>query len=330
MKQKKKPKVLVVEPIHPHWLKTLKKKCQVVGTKGFTDDDLIAASRDVDGIIIRTKGRIAENLIAAASKLKVVGRHGVGIDHLDISAATKAGVWMCNTPAGSLTAVAEQTCMMMLSLAKLAMRCDRAVREGEFGFRSRSELLQLEGRTLGILGLGRIGGRVAEICHTGFRMNVIYTDLIKYRTKEKRLKARKVSLEQLLKRSDVLSVHVPLTELTLGMIGAKEMAKMKKGSSLLNLARGKIVDNGALAKALKRGRPGAAGLDVFNPEPLPKSHPLAKCENAIFSPHNGAQTAEARYNYGKIVLDVLRALEGKKPENALNNPNSPRARRKSL
>jgi len=184
---------------------------------------------------------------------------------------------------------------------------------GDYQMRSRFQSLQLEGKTLGILGLGRIGGTVAAIGRFGFGMKVLYTDLIKYRAKERRLKARKVSLGTLLAKSDILCIHVPLTKLTRGMIGARELARMRPGSLLINTARGAIVDARALAEALQAGRLAGAGVDVFDPEVPPPDHPLLKCDNAILSPHNAAQTPEARLNYAAVVLDLLRVLDGKKP-----------------
>ena len=141
----------------------------------------------------------------------------------------------------------------------------------------------------------------------------LYTDLIKYRRKERRLGARKVSLRRLLATSDVFSIHVPLTELTRGMIGAKELALMKPRSLLINCARGAVLDTRAVARALRAGRLGGAGMDVFDPEVPPPHHPIFKCRGAILSPHNAAQTPEARLNYAAVVLDLLRVLDGKNP-----------------
>lgn len=320
---KAKPTVLLVESIHAKYLDLLMRRTRVVRPQGFTEADIAEAARDADAILIRTKGCVTAKVIAAAPKLKVIARHGVGVDHIDIPAATRASVWVVNTPAGSLTAVAEHTWMMILNLAKLGPRGDRATRARDYGFRSRYESTELRGKTLGILGLGRIGTRVAEIGRHGFGMEILYTDLIKYLAKERRLGARKVSFDALLRRSDVLSIHLPLTEKTRGIVGAIQLRRMKPSAYVINCARGAILDTVALAKALKAGKLGGAGVDVFSPEVPHASHPLLKCENAILSPHNAAQTPEARLNYAAVALDVLRVLDGRKPQWPLNTPAKP-------
>lgn len=311
---REKPSVLLVESIHPKYHKLLEKRCRVVKPVGFGEDELVESVRDVDAILIRTKGCVSDRIIAAASRLKVVARHGVGLDHIDLKAAKRRGIPVVYTPAGSLTAVAEHTWMMILTLAKRARVMDRAVRTCDYEQRSRGENYQVEGKTLGVLGLGRIGGRVAEIARTGFRMKILYTDLLRYAAKERKLQARKVSLKELLRRSDVFTIHVPLTRLTRGMIGRKEIAQMRTHAYLLNCARGAVLDTVAAAEALRAGRLGGVGVDVFDPEIPPPDHPLLSCENAILSPHNAAQTEEARLNYGAVVLDLLRVLDGKKPQ----------------
>lgn len=311
---KEKPAVLLVEKIHPKYHALLEKRCRIVKPSGFTEDELAESARDVDAILIRTKGCVSAKIIAAAPKLKVIARHGVGVDHIDIQAASARGIPVVYTPAGSLTAVAEHTWMMILALTKHTRPGDHAVRTCDYEQRSRGENFQLEGKILGVLGLGRIGGRVAEIARTGFRMKVLYTDLLRYPAKERKLGARKVPLNQLLQRCDVFTVHVPLTRLTRGMIGTPQIALLRPHAFLINCARGAILDTVAAAKALAAGKLGGVGVDVFDPEIPPADHPLLKCENAIMSPHNAAQTAEARLNYAAVVVDLLRVLDGKKPE----------------
>lgn len=322
---RKKPLVLLVEPIHAHYLKLLERRCRIVRPKGFTEREIASAARDAEAILIRTKGCVSARVIAAAPKLKVVARHGVGLDHIDLDAAARAGVWVVSTPAGSLDAVAEHTWMMILSLAKHARAGDAAMRVGDYASRARNESLQLRGKTLGVLGLGRIGGRVAEIAAQGFGMRVLYADLLKYTKKERSTGARKIPFAKLLALSDVLTVHIPLTKQTRGMLGAKELARMKSTAILVNCARGAIVDTVAVAKALQRERLGGAGIDVFDPEVPPRSHPLLKCDRALLSPHNAAQTAEARFNYAAVAEDLLRVLDGKRPRYPANRPQQKRA-----
>lgn len=308
-----KPVVLLVEKIHPTYHALLEKRCRIVKPTGFSEEELAESARAVDAILIRTKGCVSARVIAAAKRLKVIARHGVGVDHIDVAAAARRGIPVVYTPAGSLTAVAEHTWMMILSLTKHARPGDQAVRACDYEQRSRGENFQLEGKTLGVLGLGRIGSRVAEIAHAGFRMRILYTDLLKFPAKERKLKARKVSLKQLLQRSDVFTIHVPLTRLTRGLIGPQQLAWMQPHAFLINCARGAILDTVAAAHALSAGRLGGVGVDVFDPEIPPADHPLLACEHAILSPHNAAQTAEARLNYAAVVVDLLRVLDGEKP-----------------
>jgi D-3-phosphoglycerate dehydrogenase / 2-oxoglutarate reductase len=311
---KEKPIVLLVEKIHPKYHALLEKRCRIVRPIGFTENELAQSVRDVDAILIRTKGCVSAKIIAAATKLKVIARHGVGVDHIDLRAAAERGIPVVYTPAGSLTAVAEHTWMMILALAKHTRQGDQAVRTCDYEQRSRGENYQLEDKTLGVVGLGRIGGRVAEIARTGFRMNVLYTDLLRYPAKERKLEARKVPLKQLLQRSDVITIHVPLTRLTRGMIDREQIALLQPHAFLINCARGAILNTVAAAEALNAGKLGGVGVDVFDPEIPPADHPLLRCAHAILSPHNAAQTAEARLNYAAVVVDLLRVLDGKKPE----------------
>jgi phosphoglycerate dehydrogenase-like enzyme len=235
------------------------------------------------------------------------------VDHIDIAAATEAGVWVVNTPAGSRVAVAEHTWSMILALAKHTVAGDKAVRQGNFGFRDSTKSLQLEGKTLGILGLGRIGTTVAATGKFGFGMKLLYTDILRYRAKERRLGVKKVSLRSLLSRSDIVSVHTPLDESTRGMIGARELAWMKPTAFLVNCARGAIVDALAVGQALEAGQLAGAAFDVFDPEVPPPDHPLLLSHTTVLSPHSAAQTPEANLAYAAVIEDVFRVLAGKRP-----------------
>lgn len=320
--KKTKPVVLLVDSIHPRYLAKLERAARVVRPVKHDEATLaeLAASERVDAIIIRTKGCVTDKILRASPNLKIVGRHGIGVDHIDIDAATRAGVWVVNTPEGSRVAVAEHTWAMILALAKNGPRADRAVRAGDYPFRERCKSVELRGKTLGVVGLGRIGTSVAEIGARAFGMTILYADILKFPAKEKRLPATKVTLKKLLASSDVVTLHTPLDASTEGMIGAKQLSGMRATAFLINCARGAIVDGYALAAALKAGKLGGAGLDVFVPEEPPLDHPLLTCENAIFSPHSAAQTPEANLAYAEVVDDVLLVLDGKRPKYPLNNP----------
>ncbi len=308
--------VLLVEKIHPTYLKKLESKARVVRPDGFDEDSLarVVAAEKVDAIIIRTKGCVTEKILRASPNLKVVGRHGIGVDHIDVAAANKLGITVVNTPSGSRIAVTEHTWGMILALTKNSLLADRAVRAGDYDIRERLKSFQLAGKTLGVVGLGRIGSSVAEIAVRGFGLKVLYADIVAFPKLERRLGAKRVPLKSLLQKSDVVTIHTPLNKTTRGLIGAKQLGWMQPHAVLINCARGAIVDTVAVASALNAGKLGGAGIDVFDPEIPPADHPLLKCEKAIFSPHSAAQTLEANLGYAEVVDDVLGVLAGKKPK----------------
>ena len=320
MRTQTKPVVLLVENIHPRYMAMLEHGARVVRPER-SDEAAIAAcaeSEKIDAIVIRSKGGVSEKVILASPRLKIVGRHGIGVEHIDLDAATRAGVWVVNTPGASRLSVAEHTWAMILALARRILPGDRSVRQADFGFREREKALQLEGKTLGVVGLGRIGTSVAEIAVRGFGMRVLYTDIVAFPAKERRLHCKKVLLRALLSRSDVVTLHTPLDSSTRGMIGARQLGWMRPHAYLINCARGAIVECAALAAALDAGKLAGAGLDVFDTETPPNDHPLLKNDKVILSPHFAAQTPEANLGYGAVVEDVLRVLSGKRPKYPLN------------
>lgn len=318
---KTKPSVLLVEKIHPKYLKQLERRTRVVRPEKVDEAGLadLARAENVSGIVIRTKGCVSEKILRASPQLQVVARHGIGVDHIDVDAATRAGIWVVNTPGGSRVAVAEHTWSMILALAKNTIGGDAAVRRLDYAFRERQKSVELRGKTLGVIGLGRIGTTVGEIAVHGFGMKLIYTDIVKYPKKERKLKARKVPLRTLLTKADVVTVHTPLDASTRGLIGAEQLAWMKPAAFFLNCARGAIVDTTALAQALSDGKLAGAGIDVLDPEPPPADHPLLKNAKVILSPHSAAQTPEANLAYAAVVDDVFRVLAGKRPKWPVND-----------
>ncbi len=273
-----------------------------------------------DALVVRSQTRVdAELLAAAAPRLSVVGVASVGTDRIDLAAATRAGVMVVNAPTGNTIAAAEHTMALMLALLRHVPAADASVRSGEWE-RGRFTGAELRHKTLGIIGLGKIGKAVARRA-TGFEMRVIAND--PYLTEEQAAEhgARLVGLPELLLRADVITVHTPLTAQTRGLIGSSQIEAMKPGAVVLNVARGGIVDEAALAAALSEGRLAGAAVDVYSTEPMPPDHPLRAAPNTVLTPHLGASTAEAQDRVAvEMAEQLLEALAGVTPPYAVNAP----------
>jgi D-3-phosphoglycerate dehydrogenase len=267
-------------------------------------DVLLERIGDYDAIVGRSATRISAELLRRATKLRVVGRAGVGVDNVAMDVATELGIAVINAPAGNTIAVAELFFGVVLGLLRHLPRAAESMRAGRW---DRSDLLgrELKGRTLGIVGLGRIGSEVATRAHA-FGMEVIAFDPYVADARFTVLRVRRaVTLDALLEEADILTVHTPLTDETTGMIGRRELARLRPGSVVANLARGGIVEEAALAAALESGQLGGAAVDAFSAEPLAADHPLRKVPNVVLTPHIGASTAEAQRN---VAVDVCVAV----------------------
>ena len=259
---------------------------------------------EYDAIVGRSATRISDELLRRATKLKVVGRAGVGVDNIALDAATELGVAVINAPAGNTVAVAELFFGVMLSLIRQITRADVSMHDGRW---DRSDLMgtELKGKTLGIVGLGRIGSEVASRAHA-FCMEVVAYDPYIGDERFRSLRVRRAeSLDALLEDADIVTVHVPLTDETKGMIGRRELGRVRSGAIVANLARGGIVDEPALIAALQSGQLRGAAVDVFTTEPAAKDHPLRALPNVILTPHLGANTFEAQRN---VAVDVCIAV----------------------
>lgn len=310
----KKPIVLLYEPIHEKALEFLRQQAEVRIAVSLAEDDLIKTIADVDGIIIRANGKVSRRLMEAAKRLKVVARHGVGVESIDLRAAAELGIVVVNTPEANVESVAEHCLGMMIALAKRILLADKALRSGDWGARYRLIGDELFAKTLGVVGFGRIGQRVASLCRSSLAMPVLYYDVIAYPEAEARLEARRVPLEELLAKADIVSVHVPLTPETCGLIGIDALRRMKPEAFLINTSRGPVVDQTALMQALQEGWIAGAGLDVFDPEPLPSDSLLLRLDNVVITPHMAAHTDEALYKMALVVKDVLAVIKGNEPE----------------
>jgi len=282
-----------------------------------TADIFRAAIADADAVIVRLFPLTAETM-AIAPRLRVIGRHGAGLDNVDLTAATRRKIPVVYVPRTHALSVAEHAIMLMLALAKRLRRLDEAVRGGEFHARTQIRGMELDGKTLGVIGFGTIGRMVAEKCRAAFAMRVLAYD--PYLTPGLALQAELVTdLDGLLRESDVVTVHVPLTADTRTMLGRRQLALLKPTALVINTSRGEIVDEEALAGALHAGRIAGAAVDVYTTEPPPDDHPLLSAPNTVLTPHAAAHTEEALQRMAvSIANDVLAVLRGERPQHVAN------------
>jgi D-3-phosphoglycerate dehydrogenase len=287
---------------------------------------------EADALVIRTAGVIDAALMDAAPRLRVIGRHGVGCDQIDIEAATERGIQVVYTPGANTEAVAEHTLAFLVGLSKHFPQQMRALREGRYLDRTRLVGRDLKGRTLGIIGFGRIGRRVAEIAHIGVGMKVLYNDIVAAPLKvETHLGAHRVSFETLLSDSEYVTLHVPLDASTRHMIDARALARIHPGACLVNTCRGPVVDESAVAEALDRGQLAGYAADVFEREPPPPDHPLIGRDDCLLTPHSAAQTVEGLTNMARgVAEDVVGVLRGEPPRNPFNDPSAVAESRRRL
>ena len=317
------PRILIAEPIAQAGRDLLLAAHDTSVRLNLPRADLLAAL-DEDGgwdaLVVRSQTRVdAELLAAAAPRLSIVGVASVGTDRIDIPAATRAGVMVVNAPTGNTIAAAEHTMALMLALLRKIPSADASVRRGEW---ERAAYLgaELRHRTLGIIGLGKIGKAVARRA-AAFEMRVIAYDPLLTADQATEHSARLVGLPELLTRADVITVHVPLVAETRGLIGVAQIEAMKPGAVVLNVARGGLVDEAALAGALRSGHLGGAAVDVFSAEPMAADNPLRDAPNTILTPHLGASTSEAQDRVGvEVAEQLLLALAGVTPPYAINAP----------
>ncbi|HEX5004111.1 MAG TPA: hydroxyacid dehydrogenase, partial [Gemmatimonadales bacterium] len=305
-------RVLIADKIAADGLEPLRAdpRFELVTRPGLSLPDLTRALVDVDAVIVRSAAKVPREALAETTRLKVIGRAGVGVDTIDVEAATEKGIAVLNAPAGNTISAAELTMALMLSVARRVAAADRSMKAGAWD-RAKLGGGELQGKTLGLVGAGRIGGEVA-IRARAFGMRVLIHDPFLLPDRAKALGAELGSLEEVLAAADVLSVHVPLTDGTAGLIGAAELARLKPTAVVLNVARGEIIDEEALVAALRAGKLAGAGLDVYTTEPLPADHPFRSLENAVLTPHLGASTEEAQQNVALEISAAVRAalLEG--------------------
>ena len=283
-----------------------------------TEDDVIAKTQDADALMV-SFASVTARVLDALPKLRGILRYGVGFDNVDIPAATQRGVWVANVPDYCIPEVADHAMAMLLTLARKLPMLDASLRRGEWAaVKTSKPIYRLEGRTLGLIGMGRIGREVTKRAK-GFGLNVIVADKYLPADKAAEAGATLVDFDQLVRESDYISVHAPLTPETQHLISAEALCKMKPSALLINVSRGGIVDTVALAQALHDGRIAGAGIDVFEKEPLEADHPIRSAPNMVLAAHATWYSEEAMAQLQRSAgEEVARMLRGDKPKNALN------------
>lgn len=318
-----KLKVLVSDPISQRGVDELSAggALEVSVQTGLSPDELLKVIPEFSALVVRSQTKVTAEVLAAAAQLKAIGRAGVGVDNVDVREATKRGIIVMNTPGGNTISTAEHAFSLLVSIARYIPQAHASVCAGRWD-RKKFQGVELYGKTLAILGMGRIGSEIARRA-IAFGMRVAAYDPYLSASRARTLQVELVeSLDELLPRADFITMHMPMTPETRHMLNARRLELCRPGVRIVNCARGGLVDEAALAEALKSGHVAAAALDVFETEPPPEEFPLRGMENVVFTPHLGASTAEAQENVGIEIAVAIRAvlLEGE-IRNAVNMPN---------
>jgi D-3-phosphoglycerate dehydrogenase / 2-oxoglutarate reductase len=312
-------KVLVSDPIDQAGIDILSQVAQVDVKTGLQPEELLAIISEYDAIMIRSETRVTKEVIAAASKLKIIGRAGVGVDNVDVPAATRKGIVVVNSPEGNTIAAAEHALAMMLSLARYIPVANQSMKSGEWN-RKQFVGTEVYKKTLGVVGLGKIGSHVATVARA-MGMKLLAFDPFISAERAEELGCTLVELDSLFQQSDYITLHIPKTPETANMINAESIGKMKPTARIINCARGGIIDEAALAEAITSGKIAGAAIDVFAVEPLGDSPLRAVGKNLVLTPHLGASTAEAQINVALDVAEQIRdVLLGLPARSAVNIP----------
>ncbi len=312
------PRILVSDPIAQEGVELLNQHAQVDIKPGLAKDELKRILKDYDALVVRSETKVTADVIEAGTKLQVIGRAGVGVDNIDLEAATRHGIAVVNAPTGNTLAAAEHTMALLLAMARHVPQANASLRKGEWK-RSSFVGVELRRKVLGIVGLGRVGSEVARRA-AAFNMRLLGYDPFVSPAYAQNLGVELASLEDVFRRSDIITFHTPLTEATKGLVKERELKTMKPGVRLLNVSRGGVIDEDALLKALEEGHVAGAALDVFVKEP-PGDSPLLQHPKVVATPHLGASTAEAQQEVAQeVAREVLAILDGKPARSTVNMP----------
>jgi len=319
MPDSSRPRILIADPVAPEGIELLRGIGEVEVHTGQSPEQLVATIGQYDALVVRSETKVTRPIIEAAGKLQVIGRAGVGVDNIDLSAATERGVIVVNAPQGNTIAAAEHTIALLMALARHIPQADASMRNGNWD-RKTYVGTEVRGKTLGVVGLGPIGSEVARR-GLGLDMRVLANDPYVAEERVRALGAEPADMEMLLAESDFITVHVPMTAATRGMIASEQFARMKTGVRVLNVARGGIIDELALAAAVKSGKVAGAAIDVFSEEPISPQNPLLGDPRIIITPHLGASTAEAQERVAVDVAEqIVDVLSGRPARYAVNAP----------
>ena len=296
-------KILVTDPIHEDGIKMLREVGEVDVRTGLTTKQLLGEIKGYDVLVVRGATKVTKDIIEAGRKLKIIARAGVGLDNIDVQAASARGIGLINAPEAPTIAVAELVIGLMLSWARQLPRADASMKQGIWE-KTRLMGSELRGKTLGIIGTGRIG-RAVGYRAKAFLMNLLAFDVVRSAEFTERTGARYVDLDELLRESDFVTIHVPLTPPTCHMIGRRELELMKPTAVLVNTSRGEVINEAALADVLRKGKIAGACLDVYEREP-PKESPLLELPNVVLTPHIGASTIEAQREAAVLVAEKIK------------------------
>lgn len=307
-------KILMYEPMHPEGTALFQEKGNLIYANSLVEKDLIAQVSAVDAIIIRANGAVSRAVMESAPNLKVIGRHGVGLDSIDLEAARELGIEVVYTPTGNTESVAEHFVALALTLAKKLRQADIALRNGQW--EARYELIgsELREKTLGVMGFGRIGQQTARICKNGFAMQILYYDVVNHPEVENDLLATHVEKEKLFSESDFISLNLPLLPTTKHLINAELLKLMKPSAFLINMARGPVWKEADVVAALQKKQIAGVGSDVYETEPASSENPFFNMENFVGTPHMSAHTEESMIRMSMVARDVIAVLEGRETQ----------------